>query len=151
VSNSSIAWSNSSPWRPVQANQAGVDRYIGILALATGNGGRTTEVDGVFCYERPIAFENERLQLPILPAAPSQPDDMGGLSISSGLGTPGEFWAQELIDQKLHPTFARRGTRRSAMMTAPFESSSFDLGRPRAGLASAYIVASSIFSASRAG
>jgi putative transposase len=45
--------------------------------------------------------------------------------------------ALPIVDQKFHPAFLRRGTRRSATTTDPLGNSSLDLGRPRAGFASA--------------
>lgn len=60
-----------------------------------------------------------------------------GNGVSFGVREFGQFGAQTLVNQQLHPTLLRRGALRSATMAAPLGSSALALGRPRVGFASA--------------
>ncbi|MEJ7016477.1 hypothetical protein, partial [Sinorhizobium meliloti] len=61
------------------------------------------------------------------------PNDMAALAVTFFYCHFGQSRTEALIDQKLHPVFLRRGTRRSVMMTEPSGRSPKTRGRPRKG------------------
>ena len=63
----------SDSFRPIDADQTGVKGYPGILPLRSGFVGRTAKVNLIPCDERPISFQDEGLQLPVLPSRFTQP------------------------------------------------------------------------------
>jgi hypothetical protein len=90
---------------PVQADEPGMDRHVGILSSGARLGGRPAEVDRVLRDEGPIPFEVDRLQAPILQVALSEPHDMRGFAMSPTLRQLRHFSVETFVNQRLHSAF----------------------------------------------
>jgi len=122
--------------RPVQADQAQVERRLGILALAAWGVRRPPEVVGVACYEGPVATQNDRQEVPVLHAGLADPSHVRAVDMSSLDRQANQLGAQAFIDEKLHAR-CRRATLCSETKGRRGEAARAPLGRPRGGLASA--------------
>src|SRR5688572_11081506 len=107
----------------------------GILAAGPRPSGRPAKVGRISSYERPIAGENERLQLPVFRAGTPEPCDVGGSGMACCLSPLRQLLAQAFVNQELHPAFRR--TIRRVITRAPAGSGVGPRGRPRGGLACA--------------
>ena len=83
---------------PIEADEARVNPDAGILPFRTGPVGRTSEINGIFGDECPVAIEDEWLELPILQSSAAQPDDVAGFAEPPGVGELCQFRAQTFVD-----------------------------------------------------
>ena len=95
------------------------------------------KIDAVLGDERPIAVENDGLQLPIFSAALTNPNDMRSFSMTPLPSKLNQFLAQTFVHEQLHEASFRRGVRRVEITTDPAGSVGDRRGLPRCGLASA--------------
>lgn len=138
--------------RPVNADKSSVERDTCELDACAGSFPWTTEVLGIPSDENPILGEQNLFEFLVLPAGLANPNDMRRLMVTAFAGHQGKLRTQAFVDEEFRHAVA--GTRRffrCVRTTAWAGRAARGRGRPRCGLASAYIAAKSTCSRCRLG
>jgi hypothetical protein len=87
--------------RPINADEAGMERNIRKYAFRTGRVFRPTEILAIPGYENSVSIEENLFQFPILPACLANPHHVRRFMVAAFAGHQCKVGAEALVDEEL--------------------------------------------------